>query len=134
MEEMSITELQDKMKSGEYTARMITEMYLERIQELDKQGPALNAVLELNPDALAIADALDAERSAKGLRGPLHGIPVMVKDNIDTADKMMTTAGSLALVPERVGQLSGQTLDQWLEQSGRPDPESLRAGSQPLRV
>ncbi|NOR82489.1 MAG: amidase [Ardenticatenales bacterium] len=98
MEEMSITELQDKMKSGEYTARMITEMYLERIQELDQQGPALNAVLELNPDALAIADALDAERSAKGPRGPLHGIPVMVKDNIDTADKMMTTAGSLALV------------------------------------
>ena len=98
MEEMTIGELQHKMDSGELTARSITEVYLERIEKLDKQGPAINAVIELNPDALAIADALDAERKAKGIRGPLHGIPVMLKDNIDTADRMMTTAGSLALV------------------------------------
>ena len=104
MKQTSITELQEEMESGEYTARMITEMYLERIQELDQQGPALHAVLELNPDARAIADALDGERSAKGPRGPLHGIPVLVKDNIDTADQMMTTAGSLALVGSCAGR------------------------------
>lgn len=97
MEEMTIIELQEKMDSGAYSARTIAEMYLARIEELDRQGPALNAILELNPDALAIADSLDAERKAKGARGPLHGIPVLLKDNIDTADRMMTTAGSLAL-------------------------------------
>jgi amidase len=97
MEEMMIIELQEKMDSGAHSARTITEMYLARIEELDRQGPALNSILELNPDALAIADSLDAERKAKGARGPLHGIPVLLKDNIDTADRMMTTAGSLAL-------------------------------------
>ncbi len=97
MRESTIVELQQKMRSGEYTARIIAEMYLERVEKLDKQGPTLNAVIELNPDALKIADALDAEREATGARGPLHGIPVMLKDNIDTADQMMTTAGSLAL-------------------------------------
>ncbi len=97
MREWTIVELQQKMRSGEYTARLITEMYLERIEKLDKQGPTINAVIELNPDALEIADALDAEREATGTRGSLHGIPVMLKDNIDTADQMMTTAGSLAL-------------------------------------
>jgi len=97
MEEMTVVELQEKMDSGVYSARTITEMYLARIEELDRQGPALNAILELNPGALAIADSLDAERKAKGARGPLHGIPVLLKDNIDTADRMMTTAGSLAL-------------------------------------
>jgi amidase len=97
MEEMTILELQEAMASGPCTARSIAEMYLERIEKLDVQGPALNAVIELNPDALAIADALDAEREVKGPRGLLHGIPVMLKDNIDTADRMMTTAGSLAL-------------------------------------
>lgn len=97
MEEMTVVELQEKMDSGVYSARTITEMYLARIEELDRQGSALNAILELNPDALAIADSLDAERKAKGVRGPLHGIPVLLKDNIDTADRMMTTAGSLAL-------------------------------------
>jgi amidase len=71
---------------------------LARIDEIDKHGPAVNAIIELNPDAFAIADALDQERKAKGPRGPLHGIPVLIKDNIDTADRMMTTAGSLALV------------------------------------
>jgi len=97
MEEMSILDLQEAMNSGVHTARSVAEMYLERIEKLDVQGPALNAVIELNPDALAIADELDAERAAKGPRGPLHGISVMLKDNIDTHDGMMTTAGSLAL-------------------------------------
>jgi amidase len=98
LDEITIAELQDGMKSGKYTARSIAELYLARIDAIDKSGPAVNSVIETNPDALAIADALDKERKEKGLRGPLHGIPVLVKDNIDTADRMMTTAGSLALV------------------------------------
>jgi amidase len=97
MEEATIAQLQQAMQSGAMTARSIAEKYLARIQEIDKSGPAINSVIELNPDALAIADALDAERKAKGARGPLHGIPLLIKDNIDTADRMMTTAGSLAL-------------------------------------
>ena len=97
-DEITIGELQAGMTSGKYSARSIAEKYLARIDQVDKQGPALNSVIELNPDALAIAEALDKERKDKGLRGPLHGIPVMIKDNIDTADRMMTTAGSLALV------------------------------------
>jgi amidase len=98
LDEITIPELQDGMKSGKYTARSLVEKYAARIDEIDKRGPAVNAILELNPDALSIADALDQERKAKGPRGPLHGIPVLIKDNIDTADRMMTTAGSLALV------------------------------------
>ncbi|MHB8639385.1 MAG: amidase family protein, partial [Candidatus Acidiferrales bacterium] len=97
LEELTVVELQDGMKSGKFTARSLAQKYLDRISEIDKQGPAINAVIELNPDALSIADALDAERKAKGPRGPLHGIPVLIKDNIGTADRMMTTAGSLAL-------------------------------------
>ena len=97
MEEMTILEWQKKMDSGVHSARTITEMYLMRIEEIDKRGPAINAILELNADALTIADSLDAERKARGARGPLHGIPVLLKDNIDTADQMTTTAGSLAL-------------------------------------
>ncbi len=97
-DEITIADLQDAMKSGKYTARSITEKYLARIDQIDKQGPALNSVIETNPDAFSIADSLDKERKEKGPRGPLHGIPVMIKDNIDTADRMMTTAGSLALV------------------------------------
>lgn len=97
MNEQTIIEYQAKMDAGEMTARAITEAYLTRIEALDKQGPTLNAVIELNPDALDIADQLDRERQTQGPRGPLHGIPLMLKDNIDTADKMMTTAGSLAL-------------------------------------
>src|ERR1035437_997140 len=85
------------MKSGKFTARSLVEKYMARIDEIDKRGPAVNAIIELNPDALSIAEELDQERKAKGARGPLHGIPVLIKDNIDTADKMMTTAGSLAL-------------------------------------
>ena len=98
LDEITISDLQDGMKSGKFTARSIVEKYTSRINDVDKSGPAVNAVIELNPDALTIADALDRERKAKGARGPLHGVPVLIKDNIDTADKMMTTAGSLALV------------------------------------
>jgi amidase len=98
LEEITIPELQDGMKSGKFTARSLVERYLARIDEIDKRGPAVNAIIDLNPDALSIADALDQERKTKGPRGPLHGIPVLIKDNIDTADRMMTTAGSLALV------------------------------------
>jgi len=98
LEEITIGELQDGMKSGKFTAHSLAEKYLARIDEIDKRGPAINAVIELNPDALSIADALDQERKAKGPRGPLHGIPMLIKDNIDTGDRMMTTAGSLALL------------------------------------
>ena len=97
IEEATVADLQARMKSGELTARSLTEKYLARIDEIDKHGPAVNAVIELNPEALSIADALDKERRDKGPRGPLHGIPILIKDNIDTADRMMTTAGSLAL-------------------------------------
>ena len=95
LEEKTITELQAMMQKGEMTSRQITQAYLTRIADIDKK---LNSLIELNPDALAIADQMDAERKAGKLRGPLHGIPVVIKDNIDTADKMKTTAGSLALL------------------------------------
>ncbi|MGH8104502.1 MAG: amidase, partial [bacterium] len=98
LEEATIASLQQKMASGELTSRNIAEMYLQRIDALDRSGPGINSVIEVNPDALAIADALDAERRGGRMRGPLHGIPVLIKDNIDTNDKMMTTAGSLALL------------------------------------
>jgi amidase len=98
LEEVTISALQAGMSSGKYTAKALTTAYLQRIDELDKKGPALRAVLETNPDALAQATALDAERKAKGPRGPLHGIPVLVKDNVATKDRMQSTAGSLALV------------------------------------
>ena len=91
------TQLQQWMQSGRYTSRQLVDLYLARIEQIDRSGPALRSVIEVNPDALTIADALDAERKASGPRGPLHGIPVLIKDNIDTADRMMTTAGSLAL-------------------------------------
>ena len=107
LEEITISELQDGMKSGKFTARSLAEKYLARIDEVDKRGPAINAIIELNPDALSIADALDQERKAKGPRGPLHGVPVLIKDNIDTADRMMTTAGSLALVGSKPPKDSG---------------------------
>ncbi|MBC8151552.1 MAG: amidase, partial [Bacteroidetes bacterium] len=97
LNEATIGDLQAKMQTGDYTAVSLTQLYLDRIQAIDKKGPALNAVIEVNPDALAMADAMDQERKAGKRRGPLHGIPILVKDNIDTGDKMMTTAGSLAL-------------------------------------
>ncbi len=97
MIEMTILEMQQKMASGELTARSLTESYLKRIAEIDHAGPTLRSVIEVNPDALEIADTLDAERRESGARGSLHGIPILLKDNIDTADRMMTTAGSVAL-------------------------------------
>jgi amidase len=98
LDEITIADLQDGMKSGKFTAHSLVEKYSARIGEIDKHGPSINAIIELNPDAFSIADRLDQERKEKGPRGPMHGIPVLIKDNIDTADKMMTTAGSLALL------------------------------------
>lgn len=97
LEEATIADLQRRMVSGQDTARSLVEKYLARIETLDRRGPELRQMLEINPDALAIAEQLDAERKNKGPRGPLHGIPVLLKDNIGTHDRMTTTAGSLAL-------------------------------------
>ena len=104
LEELTISELQAGMQSGKYTARQLVKKYLDRIDDIDKDGPKLNSVIEVNPDAMTIAEALDRERKEKGARGALHGIPILIKDNIDTADRMMTTAGSLALVGSRPAQ------------------------------
>src|SRR4030095_5119629 len=93
--EITISELQAKMRSGQLTSRRLVEMYLERIEHIDSK---LRSIIQLNPDALAIADQLDRERKRGKSRSMLHGIPILTKDNIDTADKMLTTAGSLALV------------------------------------
>jgi len=98
LQEATLADLQAGMRSGRYTARTLCEYYLGRIEDLDGRGPALHSVIEVNPDAPRIAQELDAERKAKGPRGPLHGIPVLVKDNVATADRMATTAGSLALL------------------------------------
>ena len=148
------------MAAGELTARRLTEACLARIAALDRQGPELRSVIETNPEALAIADALDAERKAKGPRGPLHGIPVLVKDNVDTADRMTTTAGSLALegsTPPRDAHVAARlreagavilgkaNLSEWANfrssrsVSGwsaprRPVPQPLRPRPQPLRL
>jgi amidase len=107
LEEVGVGELMDGMASGKWTSRRITQLYLDRIAALDRQGPRLRAVIETNPDALDLADQLDEERQAGKLRGPLHGIPILVKDNIDTADKMVTAAGSLALAGHHAAQDSG---------------------------
>lgn len=101
IEAATIAQLQAAMAGGTLTARRLVELYLERIAALDVNGPALHSVIETNPDALAIADQLDQERETGGPRGPLHGIPILLKDNIDTADRMHTTAGSLALLESR---------------------------------
>ena len=98
LEEATIADLQRRMDTGQETARSLAEKYLARIGALDRQGPSLHSLIEINPDALTIADGLDAERKARGPRGPLHGIPIVIKDNMATADRMMTTAGSLALL------------------------------------
>lgn len=97
LDEETISSLQEKMQAGKLSTEKITQLYLSRIKTIDQHGPALHAVIEVNPDALSFAIALDEERKAGKLRGPLHGIPVLIKDNIDTADKMQTTAGSLAM-------------------------------------
>jgi len=97
LQEATIADLQQRMVRGDETARSLTEKYLARVDAIDRQGPSLHSIIELNPDALAIADTLDAERRAGQVRGPLHGIPILIKDNIATGDRMLTTAGSLAL-------------------------------------
>jgi amidase len=98
IEETSIDALQKAMQDGKLTSVQLAKIYLQRIKDIDKNGPSINAVIELNPDALSIAENLDKERKAGKVRGPMHGIPILIKDNINTGDKMMTTAGSLALV------------------------------------
>jgi amidase len=95
--ELSIADLQRKMEKGEYTSEQLVNLYLQRIKQIDSEGPALNSIIELNPEAIGIAEKLDEERRKGIIRGPMHGIPVLIKDNIDTSDKMHTTAGSLAL-------------------------------------
>ncbi|RZJ72677.1 MAG: amidase, partial [Flavobacterium sp.] len=97
LNEVTVLQLQELMQNGKQSAKSLTKMYLKRIEEIDQKGPKLNAVIELNPEAIAIATALDAERKAGKIRGPLHGIPILIKDNINTADQMQTTAGALAL-------------------------------------
>ncbi len=97
MEEWTINDIQQQMAAGQISARELAAAYLARIAALDQAGPQLRSVIELNPDALELADALDAERRTRGPRSPLHGVPILLKDNIDTADRMQTTAGSLAL-------------------------------------
>ena len=160
MDDLTILEMQEQMASGEATAQRLAERYLTRIEELDRRGPKVNAVIELDPDALAIAGALDDERRAGHVRGPLHGIPVLLKDNIDTHDRMQTTAGSLALEgstaphdafrraapagrrrrdprqdqSERVGQLPRRALGERLVEPRRSDAQSLRARPVGLRV
>src|SRR5579884_2312022 len=98
LDELTVAELAAGLVAGRFTCRGLAQHYLDRIAGLDKSGPGLNSVIELNPDAPAIADALDSELKAKGRRGPLHGVPLLIKDNIATRDRMQTTAGSLALV------------------------------------
>ncbi|MGA8313575.1 MAG: amidase [Terriglobales bacterium] len=101
LDELTIADLQSAMASGKFTSRSLAEKYLARIVDIDRHGPSLRSVIEMNPDALAIADALDKERKSSRSRGPLHGVPVLIKDNIDTADRLQTTAGSLALEGSR---------------------------------
>ena len=105
--ELSVAELRTGLESGRWTARSLCERYLERIGEIDRAGPSLRSVIEINPDAMREAERLDTERREGRVRGPLHGIPVMLKDNIGTADAMQTTAGSLALLNSDVPRDSG---------------------------
>jgi amidase len=97
LDELTVADLQKRMQSGQDTAKSLAQKYLARIERLDTHGPALHCMIEINPEALAIAEALDVERRKTGVRGALHGVPVLIKDNIGTADRMTTTAGSLAL-------------------------------------
>ena len=114
--EATIDQLQQAMAAGEVTAEALTQAYLDRIAAIDQAGPKLNAVIELNPDALAIARASDRERATGKTRGPMHGIPVLVKDNLDSADRMHTTAGSLALMNSK--PMADSTVVAQLRQAG----------------
>src|SRR6266852_1877282 len=98
LEESTIMDLRSRLESGESTAVELAAQYLQRIEEIDRGGMRLGSVIEVNPDAEELAEQLDSERRERGSRGPLHGIPILIKDNLDTADRMMTTSGSLALV------------------------------------
>ena len=104
LDEITLAELQQGLQSGKYSSRSLVEKYVDRINDIDRKGPTLRSVIELNPDAESIAVALDRERKERGPRSPLHGIPILIKDNIDTYDRMMTTAGSLALVGSKPAQ------------------------------
>ena len=95
--EVSVADLHDQMQRGELSSEHLVSWYIDRIGSIDRAGPKLNAIIEINPDALRIAKALDDEWRTSGPRGPMHGIPVILKANIDTADQMYTSAGSLAL-------------------------------------
>jgi amidase len=106
LDEITLGELQDGLHSGRFTSRSLTQAYLDRIEAIDKRGPAINAVIEINPDALTIAIVMDRERRDRP-PGPLHGIPVLIKDNIDTSDRMHTSAGSLALADSIAAKDSG---------------------------
>jgi amidase len=116
MQEYTIRELQQKLDSGELTSSQLTSLYLEQIESIDRNGPRLNSIIEVNPDARGLASSLDQERAAGTIRGPLHGIPIIIKDNIDTADRMQTTSGSLALEGHHASQDAG--LVQKLRASG----------------
>ena len=104
LNEITILQLQQELQSGKYTSERLVSMYLDRIDQIDKNGPKLNSVIETNPEALEIAKEMDLERKSGKIRSPLHGMPVLIKDNIDTADKMATSAGSLALAESRALQ------------------------------
>ena len=156
--ELGVADAQRAMVAGEISARQLTQAYLDRIASIDRAGPTLNSVIELNPDALDDADRLDAERAARKSRGPLHGIPVLVKDNIDVVG-MVNSAGSLALANnrprrdaflvtrlrdagvrhprqdqlERMGELPCEALDVRLEQPRRSDAQSVRTRPQSVR-
>ncbi len=160
LDEITVADLQAGMASGKFSAHSLAEKYIARIQEIDQRGIAVKSVLEVNPDVLAIADVLDKERSAKHVRGPLHGIPVLIKDNIDTADGMQTTAGSLGAARleacerffrcaktarsrsgdpgqdkfERMGEHSLQPFQQRVEWPRWTDEKSLCPGSQSMWV
>ena len=101
VEELSLLDAGRLLNSGSLTSECLVNQYLERIARVDRDGPCLSSVIEINPDAVSLARALDKERVVRGRRGPLHGVPVLIKDNIDTADCMQTTAGSLALLGNR---------------------------------
>ena len=114
--ERTIAELQRDLQAGKVTSKQLVLGYLSRIEQIDRSGPTLRSVIEVNPDAVAIAEALDAERARSGPRGILHGIPILIKDNIDTDDKMLSTAGSLALTTSRPAQEA--TVARQLRQAG----------------
>ncbi len=119
LDEVTVPELQSRQRQKLVTAERLTEIYLSRIEAIDRSGPTLRAVIEVNPEALALARALDAEFRVKGPRSPLHGMPVLIKDNIDTGDSMQTTAGSLALAGNRLALIRG-----WPRACGLPAPSS----------